>query len=223
MKKVALLFLMLFSAYAGFRWGAAVFPSVERALGIAAAEAVAEVQTPNPELADRTLDRFERFRAGELGDRLALGSVELSSVVRYALPGIVPQGVAEPTIVLEGGRVHVSARVAVANFPRLPRLDQIVGLLPDTVLIEMRGSLVPLDQAYLALNVDRLSAARVPIPSRMVADVLTGLGREGPASLPKDALQMPLPDGVRSMFVQADSLILLADSIATPGGAGSTR
>jgi len=62
----------------------------------------------------------------------------------------------------------------------------------------------------LALQVDRVQAAKIPIPTRMVADVLDGLGRQGPASLPEDALMVPMPDGLESIFVQRDSLVMLA-------------
>jgi len=89
-------------------------------------------------------------------------------------------------------------------------------------LIEMRGSLVPLDQGNLALVVERIRAAKIPIPSRMIADVLDGLGREGPASLPDDALQIPKPDGLEAVFVQRDSLILLA-KVTEVGKAPGTR
>jgi hypothetical protein len=179
--------------------------------GAHATEEVADDgRRPTPELAETTLDRFEAFRAGDAGDRLVLSGTELTSVIRYALPGIIPPGVAEPTVELSEGRVHLTARVAVDAFPKLPRLDEIVGLLPDTVLIRMDGTLVALDQAYLSLMVDRVEAARIPLPRRMVSDVLAGFGRDGPASLPKDALAVPVPDGVASVYVQGDSLVLNA-------------
>ena len=213
LKKLVGLVVLILVAYVGYRWGPAVFPSFERAMGLAADSTAApavELPQPSPELAEATLDRFEAFRAGTGEERMALGGTELTSVIRYALPGIIPPGVADPTVQLADGRVHLTARVAVEAFPKLPRLDEIVGLLPDTVLLAMDGTLVALDQAFLSLMVDRVEAARIPLPRRMVSDVLRGLGREGPASLPKDALAVPVPDGVASVFVQGDSLVLVA-------------
>ncbi|HKJ03792.1 MAG TPA: hypothetical protein VJ997_15095 [Longimicrobiales bacterium] len=211
-KKLLGLAVLIVVAYAGYRWGPVVFPSLERALGLAADTAAVVPGTPQPsaELAEATLDRFEAFRAGDGEERLALGGNELTSVIRYALPGIVPHGVADPTVTLAEGRVHLTARVAVRAFPKLPRLDDIVGLLPDTVLVAMDGTLVALDQAFLSLMVDRVEVSRIPLPRRLVSEVLDGFGRQGPSSLPKDALAVPVPDGVGSVYVQGDSLVLIA-------------
>jgi hypothetical protein len=171
---------------------------------------VAEAPQPSPELAETTLDRFEAFRAGAGEERLALDGTALTSVIRYALPGIIPLGVTDPTVELADGRVRLTARVAVRAFPRFPRLEEIMGLLPDTVLIAMDGTLVALDQSFMSLMVDRVEAGRIPLPRRLVSDILTGLGREGPESLPEDALAVPVPDGVGAVYVQGDSLVLIA-------------
>ena len=213
LKRLVGLMLLLVVAYAGYRWGPAVFPSLERALGLPAdpsASAVAEASKPSPELAETTLDRFEAFRAGAGEERLALDGTALTSVIRYALPGIIPLGVTDPTVELTDGRVRLTARVAVRAFPRLPRLEEIVGLLPDTVLIAMDGTLVALDQSFLSFMVDRVEAGRIPLPRRLVSDILTGLGRESRESLPQDALAVPIPDGAGSVYVQGDSLVLIA-------------
>jgi hypothetical protein len=200
------------AAYAGFRWGPAVFPRVEALLGLAGsgAEEGSGAPAPSPELAEATLDRFEHFRSGDGEGRLTLGGTELSSLVRYALPGLIPRGVTEPTVSLREGRVRISARVATEAFPRLPALEQVMGLLPDTVLLELEGALVPLDQAFMALLVDKVEASRIPIPKRLISDILAGIGLEGPGNLPADALAVPIPDGVAAVFVQKDSLVLQA-------------
>lgn len=211
MKKIGVVVILLGVAYAGFRWGDLVFPYADHLLGRSSEPAEAgSPHEPSPELADSTLVRFERFRDGKTGDRMSFGGTELSSVLRYALPGIVPPGVTEPTVALEDGRVHASARVAVGAFPRLPHLDQVVGILPDTVWVEMQGSLVRVDQEHLAFLVDQIQVAHIPLPQRMTADVLDGLGADRQKNLPKDALMVPLPDGLESAFVQRDSLVLLA-------------
>ena len=213
LKRVGLAVLLLAVAYGGFRWGATVFPPLERALGWAGGTDPSNSAPPLPsaELADSTLDRFERFRNGEGPDRLVLTGRELTSVVRFALPGLVPPGVEEPFVELSEGRVRLGARVALDAFPRLPRLEGIVGVLPDTVGIRLGGSLVPYDQIHLALMVDKVEASRIPLPRRMVSEVLAGFGRARPRGLPEDALAVPLPDGIQAVYVKQDSLILVAE------------
>jgi hypothetical protein len=214
-KRLVAVVLLLLAAYVGFRWGGVVFPPMERWLGISASTdsttaAGPEPEAPSAEIADATLDRFERLRSGRGEDHLALSGTQLTSVTRFSLPGIVPPGVSDPTVEIDEGRVRLSARVALEAFPRLPHLDQLLGILPDTVLLEMEGALVPFDPRYMALLVDKASASHVPIPKRMVADVLRGLGRQAPEGLPPDALPVPIPNGVSSVYVQRDSLVLVS-------------
>ncbi len=78
------------------------------------------------------------------------------------------------------------------------------------MLVEVEGTLAPLDQAFLALRVDKVEASGIPIPRRLFSDVLAGLALEGPPSLPANALAVPIPDGVASVSVQNDSLVLEA-------------
>ena len=201
-----LVVLLATAAYAGWRWGPAVFPRLESWLG----HGVEEVQ-PSPELAEATLDRYERFQAGEGPERLSVGDSELASVLRYALPGLLPPGVSDPSVELDDGRVRVSARVAVARVPRLPDLDEVVGILPDTVTLAMRGSLTPLDGEGAALVVEEITAARIPVPRRLIPEILSALGRTDRPGLPADAMEVPFPEGLESAYILRDSLILVAD------------
>lgn len=175
------------------------------------------VPLATPELAEATLDRFERFQAeAQADDRLLLGEAELSSVVRYALPGLLPPGVTEPTVELSDGRVFLSARVAVAAFPELPSLEEVVGLLPDTVPIRMGGSLGPRDPSTASLYVDRVEirpgrGPAIPLPDRFIPEILRAMGRQDQEGLPPNAMPVPLPKGLRSAFVRRDSLVLVAD------------
>lgn len=203
--KAVLLVLLAGAAYAGWRWGPELFPRVQSWLDGSGEEVEA-----SPELAEATLDRYEAFQAGE-EDRLSVGGTELASVLRFALPGLLPPGVSEPSVDLEEGRVRVSARVAVAQVPRLPDLGEVVGLLPDTVTLAMRGSLTPLEGKGAALVVEEITAARIPLPRRLIPDILDALGRTDRPGLPPDAMAVPLPEGLRSAYILRDSLILVAD------------
>jgi len=165
----------------------------------------------SPALAEATLDRFERFRAGGTGPQLALGDAELTSVLRYALPGVLPPGVTEPDVRIAGSRVTLSARVTTAAFPDLPALDPVIGMLPDTVPVRMDGGLAQFGKQSLAFRVAGLEVAAIPLPDRLVPPVLYALGRTDQGGLPKNTLHVPLPAGIDSVYVARDSLVLVGD------------
>ena len=161
------------------------------------------------DLAEAALDRFEAFRAGRAGERLAMSDAELSSVVRYAIPGILPPGVSEPEVTLDGGNLALSARVAIDGFPDLPALDQVVGMLPDTLSVRMEGELAQFGQESLTFRVRHIEAGRIPLPDRLIPRVLNALGRRSRDGLPRDALHVPLPSSISSAYVSEDSLVLV--------------
>ena len=208
--RVWLLGLLIAAAFAGWRWGPAVFPRVQG--WFAEEEGTVEV-LPSPELADAALDRFERFRRGEGGDQLSLSASEVASVLRYSAPEMIPGGVSSPAVEFQDGVVTLTARIAIEAFPGLPTLDGILGFLPDTVSISVEGALAPLNQDGVALVVHgvRASFIPVPLPDGMTPSILTALGRRSTAGLPEDALAFPLPDGVQSAHVLRDRLILVRD------------
>ncbi len=204
--------LALGIAYAGWRWGGDLFPRIEQWWGVepdVVASAPPE-REPSPAIADSALDRIAALRAGEAGDRLALGEVELSSVLRHALPGVLPPGVVHPTVDLEGESVWLSARVELAAIPDLSAAGDLVGLLPDTVNMRLRGTLLPFSEGWTAFQVERVEAERFPLPSRLVPGILTALGRRDREGLPARALAIPLPDGLERVYVDEGRLILLA-------------
>ncbi|MCH6556213.1 MAG: hypothetical protein IH797_06380, partial [Chloroflexi bacterium] len=83
------------------------------------------------ELAEATMDRFEALRRGEVGDRLALSSTEIVSVLRYSVPGLIPEGISEPRVEMADGVITLTARVPVEAFPQLVDLNAVLGVLPD--------------------------------------------------------------------------------------------
>ena len=206
--KASLLGLLIAAGFAGWRWGPEFSPRLQWWFG--EEEGVVEV-LPSPELADATLDRFERFRRGELGDQLILSALDVESVIRYSAPGMVPGGVSDVDVEFHDGVVRLTARVLVEAFPGLPILDGILGFLPDTVSVSIEGALAPLDQDAIALVVHGVYASfiPVPLPDGMTPKILVALGRRSREGLPEDALLFSLPDGVRSAHVLRDRLILV--------------
>jgi len=204
---LALMVLVTGIAYAGWRWGPEVFPRLEQVLGIDASGD----PPPSPGLAEETLDRFEAFRTGVSGERIQFRGDELSSVLRYSLPGILPPGVEEPLVSLEEGRIELQARVVIGGFPELARLEEIAGLFPDTVTIRMTGAVLSFGEDEVALHVQRVEAARIPLPDRLIPRILAALGRTDREGLPPEALAFPLPRGIASAFIDSDRLVLVAD------------
>ena len=202
--------LLVAAMIVGWKWGGQVFPRI--AGWVAEEDGVVEVP-PSPELAQAALDRFERFRRGEIGGQLSLSATEVASVLRYSAPGMLPAGVSPPDVEFREGVVALRARVAVQAFPGLPSLEGVLGLLPDTVSISIEGAISPLDDGSVALVVHGVYAAfiPVPLPDGMTPKILTALGRRGREGLAVDALSFPLPDGVASAHVLRDRLILVRD------------
>lgn len=210
-----MLVLLLGVGYAGLRTIPGALPTVESWLGRIVGDADS-AQSPSPDLAESTLERVEAFGTEEHPSQLSLGDVELSSVVRFSLPGILPQGVTEPGVRLDDGRLLLSARVATADLPDIPSLGDAIGVLPDTIDIRIRASLLPFDDERVALHVDRVRAMGVPLPDRFTPKILEALGRTDATGLPPDAILVPLPKGIGSAYILRDSLVL----VAVAGGAG---
>jgi hypothetical protein len=202
--------LLVAAAVLGWKRGPDIFPRVQ---GWFSEETGTLEVLPSPELADAALDRFERFRRGEGGDQLSLSAVEVVSVIRYAAPGLVPSGVADPDVEFRDGRVTLTARMAVAAFPGLPTLDGVLEFVPDTVSMSVQGTLAPLNEDRVALIVHGVHASFVPVPlpDGMIPSILTALGRRPREGLPDDGLVFPLPDGVESAHVVRDRLILVRE------------
>lgn len=199
--------VILVVAYGGWRYGGEIFPQLERWVGDNST-AAAEGPVPSQEIADSALERFNAFRtAGYSDSTFALTDLELTSIVRYALPGIMPDGIREPTINLKDDRVILSARVAVAAFPEIPAADELAGLLPDTVRIEMRSNLLRLDASWAALVFDGVEASGIPLPDRVIPGILESLGRSDRPGLPRGALAIPLPTGIGNAYATDGALV----------------
>jgi hypothetical protein len=209
--KILILVGLVAAAYAGWRWGALVFPKIHELLGLSEVEEVAGPY-PTPELADSVMILVQQYRRGEDRAPLALGGNELTSVLQHSLPGFVPDGIMTPEVTLRDGRVNVKARVSLQDFPELPDLGPIIGILPDTLDVGFQGSLTPFDEGRAALLIHRVEAARIPLPRRLIPEILAAMGRRDAPGLPSEAVLVPLPSGLGSAYILADSLILSNDS-----------
>jgi hypothetical protein len=203
--------VLLVVAWGGWRYGGSLFPTVERWAGVTPRERIDDGPQPTQAIADDALDRFNAFRtAGLGGSTLSLSALELTSIVRYALPGIMPEGVADPTVSIRDDRLALSAEVAVDAFPDLPAIGEVKGLLPDTVRIEMGATLLSLDRNYAALVFDGVEASGIPLPDRVIPGILEVLGRSDREGLPRRALAIPLPQGVGNAYARDGALVFVS-------------
>lgn len=204
--KVVLFLILAGGAYLAWIYLPALLPQVREWTGLADTPPAEDVQ-PSQALADSVLTRVQEFR--QAGDgQIALGGLELTSVIRYSLPGLVPNGIQDLSVKLDEGRVQLSAEVVLGAFPDIPDLGPILGILPDTVGVVLLGSLLSFGEEESALLVHGVDASRIPIPRRLIPGILRGIGRVDRPGLPPEALAVPLPAGLRSAYILSDSLIL---------------
>ena len=163
---------------------------------------------PSPELAEIADEKLAGLKSGE-AQNVALSENELQSLLQYKYKQILPAFVDSPRVELDNGKIIVQARVPVDRLPQLSELGEAAAFLPDTTEVGVTGQLLPLRDGRVALAVDQVRAARIPLPKRLVAGALRKLGRKDEPGLPADALAVPLPPGVDAAYVRGDSLVFL--------------
>ena len=169
------------------------------------------VLLPSPELADAAERKLESLSRGE---RVALSEVELQSLLRYRYAGVLPGFVDSTRVELDGDRLRLGARVPIDRLPSVAELGQAAAILPDTSELTLTGSLLPLPNDRVALAIDQVTVARIPLPRRLVPAALNRLGRRDEPGLPSDAIPLPLPSGATSAYIRGDSLVLVGRGTA---------
>jgi len=170
-------------------------------------------QEVSPELAARAEQKLAAMGESSAPARVTLTSPELQSLVTYRMAEALPAFILEPAVVVEDGELRVHARVPtdeVAGMRGLAGSDEILSMLPDTTEVVAKGHLIPLGDGRVALAVDEVTAASIPLPSRVIPRILESIGRRDEANLPEDALAVRLPDGVTSVFAEGDSIVFMS-------------
>lgn len=168
---------------------------------------------PSAELASMAEIKLHALLDGS-SRRVTLSESELQSLLVYRYASHLGTHVDSPTIALRQGRVHLTARVPTRHFGLDRNLGDIASFLPETATVEVIAQIIPLDARRVGLAVDQLSAARVPLPARLVPGLLTSLGRSDEAGLPADALAIPLPPGASGAYIRDDSVVLISAAAA---------
>jgi hypothetical protein len=161
---------------------------------------------PSPELAEIAQNKLAALKSGE-SESVALSQNELQSLLQYRYRQLLPGFVDSPHVKLEDGKIVVQARVPVDRLPQLNELGEAAGFLPDTTEVGVTGTVLPLRAGRVALAVDQVRAARIPLPKRLVPGALRKLGRKNEPGLPADALALPLPPGADAAYVRGYSLV----------------
>lgn len=167
-----------------------------------------------PELAaeaDRKLAALGQPRGR---DRVALNQAELQSLLEYRWGGFLPPDVAQPRIGLGDGQVTLEAGVATARFGTIPELREILSVLPDTTRLRAVGSFTPVDSGRVALEIHELGAAGIPVPDRLIPSILRRFRGGGEPGLAPNAVALPLPPGIRTLYISGDSLVFVASRAA---------
>lgn len=204
--RLVLVLVAILAAYGGWKWGDALFPRLEARLGIGTA-AVTEVPV-TPETAARVSTRIEAFRVSEEPE-LRLESAEVSSLLRYSIPGILPAGVLDPSVSFDGDRMRIQALVLPADIPDLPRLGGLVGVLPDTVDVVVQGSLAPYGDQGSMLQVEGIEVQGWPIPAGAIREVLAAMGHEPPPGVPGSAVVVPAVSGLKGAHIEDGKLVVV--------------
>jgi len=184
-----------------------------------AANSVDPAPEATPELADRAVSRLRLFRTGGAGPRLSLSADEVTALIRHAMPGVLPVGVADPVVRLEAGVLAIEARLATEDFAGRAHLASVLGALPDNIDVRLRGGLDGYGDR-LAFTVEQASAAGVPLPARSVAAIVAAVAeRSEYQALSRGergaSLSVRWPEGVASAVVVEGRLVLGHDERMT--------
>jgi hypothetical protein len=164
---------------------------------------------PSAELAETARGKIAALQDGSSG-QAALSAAELESLLLFEYRGLLPAFLDSPQVEMHDDQLQLRARVPIDKLPRMDGLGEAASFLPDTADIMVAGKLIPLDSGRVAFGVDEVTAARFPVPGRMVPRALQQMGRRDEPGLPADAMPMHLPNGVAAAYIRRDSLFLLA-------------
>lgn len=180
-------------------------------LGAAWQRVTGSGSTATPELAAQADDKLASLSGDDAVDRVALDEDELQSLLEFRWAGFLPPDVADPRIGVSDGRLTLEGSVATARFGRIDELREIVAFLPDTASLRAVASFVPLDSGRVALEVHELAAAGIPVPRQLIPTVLGRFRGSAAPGVAPNALAVPLPPGIRAVYVSGDSLVFQAN------------
>jgi hypothetical protein len=161
------------------------------------------------------VDRLQLFRTGNAGDRMTLDGPQLTALLRHGTPGLIPAGVSDPAVFIEGGEVRIAARVALSVFPSG---WGVASVIPDTLDVELVGDFARDGRSGIVFRVERVSAQGLLVPRAVVASMVASMpmGRPDGLRVPRagdtldgvPAIGIPWPAGIGSVHLRSDHLVL---------------
>ncbi len=201
--------ILVVVAFVGWRYGDRVFPTALRLTGFERLDPAAAPQ-PSEEIAAQAVLRYEALLRGPPGATARFSDLEVTSMLRYSFPGMIPPGISEPTVEISGGGVRLHARVARDAFPSFPNLEGVMEILPDTLPLEVDGVVLPFDERHVSVLVEGIDASSIPLPRRLVPGILNAVGRRDREGLPPNGVAIPLLEGLSGAYLNGDSLVLVS-------------
>lgn len=165
--------------------------------------------TVSSETVSELLERVQGVVDGDV-DEVRFSDAEVQSLLHH-FSDLLPAGASEPTIRFEGREVRLGLRVAISELPPAALLERLRSILPDTVPGGFRGTVFGVGDGAAVFLVRRVDVSGVPLPRSLVPHILEYLGAGNRDDLPREALSLPLPTGVRTIYVDDDHLILAGD------------
>jgi hypothetical protein len=203
--RLLLLLLLAVGAVFAWRWG----PDLrERWEERAAGGPSEEAEPVTPEVAVLAVARLSDLVEGGGGQEVSLSAGEVESLLRYSWDAYLPAGVTQPTLRFREGEVLLSVQVARDQLPAVPELENLRGLLPDPLPVQVRGRVLSLEGSEAGFLIHRIDAAGIPIPRALFPRFLEPLGSGGRPDLPPEAIVVPLPPGVRSVGLEGDRMVV---------------
>lgn len=169
----------------------------------------------SPEIAARADEKLAALGQPDGTERVALNESELQSLLQYRWAGFLPPDVTSPTVELSDGRMELEASVATARFGAVSELREIIAFLPDTAALRAVGTFVPLDSGRVALEIHEIGAASIPVPRQLIPSVLSRFRGSDAPGLAPNAVAVPLPPGIRSVYLSGDSMVFVAQRAPT--------
>lgn len=164
---------------------------------------------PSPALAEAAHAKLADLGQAGGSQTVSLSEAEVQSLLLYRFASALPPFITTPEVEFGDDQLRIQARVPTDQIPWTDEAREVRELLPDTTLVAAKARFLPLDGGRVALAVNELSAARVPLPRTMIPTVLDRLGRENEPGLPPHALPVPLPTGVDDVYIRSDRLVIV--------------